>query len=73
MKTISHHINKRNPDNNLLHIETEGCIVNIRIGLTNSEGKNVTSVEILPDQIEKNDYWDLVGTINNRIIKRQNS
>ncbi len=62
MKTI-HHFNTAR--DKLLHIETEGCIVNIRVGLQNTEGQEVTSVEVLAD----NDGWRLDGTVNNRVIK----
>ena len=54
-----------NRSNNLLHIETEGCIINIRVNLQNDEGHSVTHVEILKD-----DSWQLEGTINNRLIKK---
>lgn len=47
MKRINHFNTARDK---LLHIETEGCIVNIRIGLQNHEGQNVTHIEILPDR-----------------------
>ncbi len=46
MKTIHHFSTARDK---LLHIETEGCIVNIRVGLQNTDGENVTSIEVLPD------------------------
>lgn len=47
MKTI-HHFNTAK--DKLLHIETEGCIVNIRVGLQEQGTyRNVTSIEILPD------------------------
>lgn len=46
MKTI-HHFNTAR--DKLLHIETEGCIVNIRVGLQSQDGANVTHIEILPD------------------------
>lgn len=62
MKTV-HHFNTAR--DKLLHIEAEGCIVNIRVGLSNTQGQEVTSVEILAD----NDGWKLDGTVNNRIIK----
>jgi len=55
---------KTSRNNNTLHIETEGCIINVRINLNNVDGKKVTSVEILPDE-----GWELEGNTNNRIIK----
>lgn len=49
MKRISFYA-KRNRSGNLLHIETDGCIVNIRVGLHDVEGREVTSVQVIPDQ-----------------------
>jgi hypothetical protein len=49
------------------HLEREGCIINIRIGLRNLEGKEVTSIEIIPDS-----GWQLEGSCNNRVIKEVN-
>lgn len=46
MKTVRHYSTARDK---MLHIETEGCIVNIQVGLTDNEGRAVTSVTILPD------------------------
>jgi hypothetical protein len=48
MKRITFYA-KGNRSGNLLHIETDGCIVNIRVGLTDAEGHQVTSVMIIPD------------------------
>lgn len=39
----------RNRSDDLLHVETDGCIVNIRVGLTDNEGRQVTNVTVLPD------------------------
>lgn len=63
MKRI-HHFNTAR--DKLLHIETEGAIVNIRVGLQDSDGREVTSVEILPDSSEG---WVTTGDINNRIYQ----
>ena len=35
---------------NYIHIETKGCIVNIYPALINLEGRQVTTIEVLPDQ-----------------------
>jgi len=35
---------------NLLHIEAPGCIVNIHKGLTDTQGREVTRVEVICDQ-----------------------
>lgn len=53
-----------------LHIEAEGCVINIREGLTDLKGREVTSIEILPD----NHYigeriWKLIGFCNNRVVR----
>jgi hypothetical protein len=60
---------KTNRSGNLLHIETEGCIVNIRVGLKNREGQKVTSVKISADK-DAGEEWLLDGTVNNRVIKQ---
>jgi hypothetical protein len=72
VKRITHSANARDK---LLHIETDGCIVNIRVGLTDSEGRRVTSVEILPeDETRAPDldghYWHLDGHVNSRVIRQ---
>jgi hypothetical protein len=46
MKTIVHGRKARDP---LLHIEADGVLVNIHVGLTDSEGHHVTHVAISPD------------------------
>lgn len=46
MKRINHF---RTAHDKLLHILTEGAIINITVGLTDSKGRAVTSVEIIPD------------------------
>jgi hypothetical protein len=54
----------------LKHIEVEGCIVNIRTGLTDRKGRRVTSVEILPDDHYSGEpIWKLIGCINNRVVQ----
>lgn len=57
MKTVVHTLPCRK---RLLHIEAEGCIVNIRVGLTDADGRPVTSVEVLADQYS-GDRWSLDG------------
>ena len=63
MKTVTHYKTARDK---LLHIAAEGCIVNIRVGLSNTQGQEVTSIEILADD---SDDWKLDGVVNNRVIK----
>lgn len=50
--------------NGVEHLERNGCIINIRVGLHNTESKEVTSIEIVPDV-----GWKLEGSYNNRVIK----
>lgn len=65
MKTIQHHATARDK---LLHVETEGCVVNISVGLHDREGREVTSVEIVPDRYVGGE-WTLDGYHNSRVIK----
>lgn len=54
----------------LKHIEAEGCIVNIRTGLIDIEGRKVTSIEILPDDHFSGErIWRLFGSVNNRVVQ----
>lgn len=48
MKSIQFYADTNRSDN-LLHIETDGCVVNIRVGLTDFDGRRVTSVSISPE------------------------
>ena len=38
-----------NRSGNLMHIETDGAIVNIQVGLRDNDGNQVTVVSVLPD------------------------
>ena len=69
MKRITFFNSNRSGD--LLHIETEGCIVNIRVGLQDTVGQDVTHVEIILDKYV-GDEWkmDRYGSCNNRIVKK---
>lgn len=53
------HYFKGNRTGNLLHIETEGAIVNIRVGLHNPEGQEVTSIQIQPDDTGAGENWTM--------------
>lgn len=66
MKRISFY--NTNRSDNLLHIETELCIVNIRVNLHNIHGDEVTSIEILPDNYAGKEY-QFLGMNNNRVIR----
>lgn len=56
--------------NGLTHIEADGCVVNIRTGLRNTEGQPVTSIEVLPDN-NAEERWFIPDskTANIRVIK----
>lgn len=47
MKRINFYNSNRSGD--VLHIETEGCIINIRVNLTDNEGRPVTSIGVKAD------------------------
>jgi len=65
MKRIRHMGSARDK---LLHIETEGCIVNIQVGLSDRDGNPVTIVSIIPDEYI-GESWTLKGQGHNRLIK----
>jgi hypothetical protein len=48
------------------HLELPGCIINTRAKLADKDGREVTSIEILPDS-----GWVLEGYIENRVIRRE--
>lgn len=53
-----------------LHIEAEGCIVNIYEGLKDLKDRQVTAVEIIPDdKFSGEPIWKLHGTRNNRVVE----
>ena len=58
MKTITFSKNNRSDDR--LHIETEGCIINIQVNLFNRHGQKVTYIEILSNKY-KDDNWTIQG------------
>ncbi len=60
MKRIRHTNRARD---NLLHIEAEGCVINVRVGLTDNWSRKVTSIEILPDRY-KGEEWHLPDFID---------
>ena len=59
-----------------LHIETDGCLINIRVGLTDAEGRRVTRVDVSPDDESRGgdgsgDLWHAVdGPIGGRIVRQ---
>jgi hypothetical protein len=48
MKTVNFYARNRRPGDNL-HIETDGCVINVFVGLHDSEGRQVTRVDVSPD------------------------
>ena len=57
-------------DGKLTHIEAKGCIVNIREGLHDRHGREVTSVTISPDDHYSGEQiWRLRGSPNNRVVQ----
>ena len=48
MKRITFYADTNRSDN-LLHIETDGCVVNIQVGLSDSDGRQVTRIDVHPD------------------------
>jgi len=78
MKTIRWHAVPRhsrainNP--NVLHVEADGCIVNVEVGLTDARGRKVTRVDVLPDDERRGGdingrTWRLVGSRSARVVQ----
>jgi hypothetical protein len=67
MKSLSWGYSSRTK-NKILHIETPLGIINITTGLSDNEGNEVVSIELLAD-----DGVALDGHINNRFIKKKNA
>jgi hypothetical protein len=38
-----------NRSGNVMHIETDGCVVEIHVGLTDERGRPMTRVDVIPD------------------------
>ena len=55
-----------------LHVETPNGIVNIRVGLTDSQGRAVDSIECLPDRYAGERKVLLSGKSNTRMIRCKN-
>lgn len=72
---------KTNRSDNLLHIETDGAIVNVHVGLTNSEGRPVTRVDVIPDDASRGgdmsgQIWEIPAEDGNgvtRVVGRDNA
>ena len=58
----------------LKHIEVDGCIVNIQTKLHDRLGREVTSIQIIPDRNYNGEIWKYVpGKFNHRVIKLKKS
>lgn len=76
MKSIGFYASSNRSDN-LLHIETDGAVINVHVGLTDSEGRAVTSVQIIPDDEHRGGdgegrMWHVAedsGPANTRLIR----
>lgn len=56
MKRISH---TRRSKDKLLHIEADGCIINVHVGLHDATGKPVTTVTIICDNYAGEGAWTM--------------
>lgn len=46
----------------LLHLETEGCVVNVTIGVHDQAGHRITSIEVVPAEPDDDGaVWQLRG------------
>ena len=75
MKTITFYA-ATNRSDNILHIETDGCIVNIHVGLHDKDGRTVTRVDVLPDNASRGgdgqgEIWEADGSSAIRVIKQE--
>jgi len=73
MRTMRYYA-KGNRTGKILHIETDGGIVNIRVGLSDNQGRPVTAIEIIPDDEQRGgdgngQIWRLDGC---RLVMQQN-
>ena len=62
MKSVRH-------DRGCLHIETPLGIVNIRVGLTDSKGRSVDSIVVVPDAFMDQPKVVLHGRSNTRLVQ----
>lgn len=56
MKRLS--FTRQNKSGDLLHIEVPGAVVNIRVNLTTEDGREVTRVDVLPDDKTRGGNWE---------------
>ncbi len=74
MRTISFY--KNNRSHNLLHIESEGALINLRVNLENYLGQEVTNIQVHVDtqegwKLEEATTWANGGGVGIRLIKTQ--
>lgn len=67
MRTIG--FTERNRSGDLLHVETPLGIVNIRIGLSDAEGRRVESIEVIPNDYAGEPRVDVDGYRNTRLVE----
>ena len=69
MKRIN--LSKRTGGDGMLHIEAPGCIVNIRCNIHNTDGAEVTSIEVIPDEPDYDGRgWTVDGPVRNiRVVQ----
>lgn len=68
----------RNRSDNLLHIETDGAVINVSVGLHDRDGNQVTAIEIIPDDERRGGdgagrMWHVAddsGPANTRLIRQ---
>lgn len=54
----------------ILHVEADGCIVNVQVGLRDREGRRVTRIDVIPDGYI-GEEWDADGPTAVRVIERK--
>ena len=52
-----------------LHIEAKHCIINIYEGLTDTKGRSVTAIEIIPDNYAGESKKKVIGSEYTRVIE----
>jgi len=52
-----------------LHIEAEGCVINIYEKIYDRQGREVTVVQIIPDKYSGERKWKLIGTNVVRVVR----
>lgn len=77
MKSIQFYADTNRSDN-LLHIETDGAIINIHVGLCDAQGRRVTRIIVSPEDESRGGdgqgyIWGTPdGPIGGRIVRQEN-